>query len=87
MKTPILILSALSVSSIAWAQQPSNPPAGDRGNQHSFETLDRNSDGRISATEAQADPALAAKFSTLDKNGKGYITKAEYETHARGERK
>lgn len=88
MKTRLFILSALAASSMAVAQEPANkPPVSNPGSQHSFETLDKNADGRISVAEAQADSSLAAKFSMLDKDGKGYITRQQYDTHARGERK
>jgi hypothetical protein len=54
------------------------------GPRPSFESLDANSDGRLSATEAQADSSLASQFSSLDRQTKGYLTKPEFQTYQRG---
>jgi Ca2+-binding EF-hand superfamily protein len=42
-----------------------------------FESLDTNSDGRISKSEAAANENVTAQFSKYDKNGNGYIEKEE----------
>ncbi len=42
-----------------------------------FESLDTNSDGRISKTEAAANANVTQQFSSYDKNGDGFIEKAE----------
>jgi hypothetical protein len=44
----------------------------------SFESIDRNGDGRISRTEAGMDKRLSNIFGNVDTNGDGYISKAEY---------
>lgn len=44
----------------------------------SFESLDKNADGRISATEANADKALNAGFSAADTNSDGALSKEEF---------
>jgi hypothetical protein len=46
------------------------------GSGMTFKKLDTNKDGRISQTEAAADPDLV--FSTADTNGDGYIDHAEW---------
>lgn len=93
MKTTLLF-AALALSVTALAQEPGRTPAtgtpsptapstGAPAQWPSFESLDTNSDGRLSSTEAQASPAVAAKFSTIDKQGRGYVTREEYQMQAR----
>jgi Ca2+-binding EF-hand superfamily protein len=54
------------------------------GNEHKsgstaqFETLDRDSDQRLSQEEVQSDENVAGKFAALDVDGDGYVTKREY---------
>jgi hypothetical protein len=43
-----------------------------------FESLDRNSDQRLSQQEAASDENLAGKFAALDVDGDGYVTKREF---------
>lgn len=43
-----------------------------------FETLDRNSDQRLSQPEAQSDENVSGKFAALDVDGDGYVTKREF---------
>jgi Ca2+-binding EF-hand superfamily protein len=42
-----------------------------------FESLDADSDGRISKTEASANENVSAQFSRYDKDGNGFIERAE----------
>jgi Ca2+-binding EF-hand superfamily protein len=42
-----------------------------------FESLDTNSDGKISKSEAAANESVTAQFSKYDKNGNGFIEKEE----------
>jgi hypothetical protein len=57
------------------ADQPSQPPQNSQG--ATFESLDKDSDGRISKTEAAADTNVTAQFSRYDQNGNGFIEKDE----------
>jgi len=84
--TKLLFASVLlSAGALAQTPPPAAGPADSAGNrQVTFETLDTNSDGRISSTEAKMDSALSAKFSSLDKAGRGYITRAEFQAYQRG---
>ena len=89
MKTT-LFFAALALSATALAQQdtrtPSATPTPGSPSSMTFESLDTNADGRISASEAQASPSLAAKFTQIDKQSKGYITREEYQSFMRSER-
>ena len=71
----------------AFAQSPSQgqspDPASDQtqqpqqGGGATFESLDTNSDGRISKAEAEANANVKAQFSSYDVNGDGYIERSE----------
>jgi hypothetical protein len=63
----------------AFAQTPSDPPAQPPQSQQgtTFESLDADSDGRISKTEAAVNANVTAQFSRYDKNGNGFIEKEE----------
>jgi hypothetical protein len=67
----------------AVAQSPtpqSDPPSAPSSSSQqgaTFESLDANSDGRISKSEAAANENVTAQFSKYDKNGNGYIEKEE----------
>ena len=47
-----------------------------------FARLDTNHDGKLSASEAAADPKVHALWKKLDTNGDGTVTEAEFEAHA-----
>jgi len=55
--------------------QPTNTPGMEQGT--SFESLDKNGDGRISKSEAASDPKVSQQFKMYDKNGNGYIERGE----------
>jgi hypothetical protein len=60
----------------AFAQSPpAEQPAKQQG--ATFESLDADSDGRISKTEAAVNENVTAQFSRYDKNGNGFIEKEE----------
>jgi hypothetical protein len=66
----------------AIAQTPPAPPAETPQQEQprqgaTFESLDINSDGRISKDEAAANKAVTEQFSLYDKNGDGFIEKSE----------
>src|SRR5688572_8347115 len=48
--------------------------------------LDTDGDGRISATEADADVGIDGSFSAMDSNGDGFVTDAEFRAHAKATR-
>jgi hypothetical protein len=48
------------------------------GSAAQFEALDRNSDQRLSQSEASSDENVADKFAALDSDSDGYVSKEEY---------
>jgi EF hand len=64
----------------AFAQSPTPPaeePSQPAQQGATFESLDVNSDGRISKEEAAVNASVTAQFSRYDKNGNGFIEKDE----------
>ncbi len=56
------------------AAQPSEPAQRQGA---TFESLDTDSDGRISETEAAAHPTVSEQFARYDKNSNGFIEREE----------
>jgi hypothetical protein len=72
--TPVaLIIFAGAAQGAAPTQAP--PPGNDHA---SFDTLDRNNDGKISLSEASDNDALFVAFKNLDKNKDGELSKEEF---------
>jgi Ca2+-binding EF-hand superfamily protein len=71
--------TAVALLPIAGAFAQSEPTQPAQGSQQgaTFESLDADSDGRISKTEAAVDANVTAQFSSYDKNGNGFIEKDE----------
>ena len=57
------------------AEEPTQPAQQQQG--ATFESLDTNSDGRISKEEASVNASVTQQFSRYDKNGNGFIEKEE----------
>jgi len=73
-------VAALLPFAAAVAQTPPSPPAEDTQPAQqgaTFESLDANSDGKISKTEAAVNASVTEQFSRYDKDGNGFIEKAE----------
>lgn len=73
-------VAALLHMGTAAAQTPTpEQPASSRDSQPgaTFESLDQDSDGRISKTEAAVNADVTAQFSKYDQNGNGFIEKEE----------
>jgi Ca2+-binding EF-hand superfamily protein len=68
-------IAALSTAAFAQSPPPAQPPSEQQGT--TFESLDANSDGKISKTEAAVNEAISAQFARYDKDGNGFIEKAE----------
>lgn len=56
------------------ATAPATPPSS----QGVFETLDKNSDAKISMDEAKASSTVSTSFQTADKNSDGALSKMEF---------
>jgi hypothetical protein len=52
--------------------------AADPRDAGSFDALDKDKDGVITASEARADPSVAARFAAADKNQDGYLSRSEF---------
>jgi hypothetical protein len=72
----------IPISALAIALACGAAIAGDKehksGASAQFESLDRNSDQRLSQSEVAGDANVAGKFVALDVDGDGYVTKREY---------
>ena len=71
MKSMILMTAAALVAGTAFA-------GGEAMATKSFESLDKNADGRITASESVVDKNLAANFATADANSDGAVSKEEH---------
>lgn len=72
----------------AWAADPiqggsTDAPATDKP-AASFNEVDMNKDGVISADEAHGDTTLSRMFKQLDRDSDGQLTEAEYDSSATG---
>lgn len=82
MKTlPILIASVFATAAFAQGQPTPATPATPAEGGSSFAMLDKNSDQKISKSEAAADRQVNASFATLDADKDGSLTMAEYAKH------
>lgn len=62
------------------AQKLPEHPTQPRNDRATFETLDKDGDGRISRQEAESDAKVKQQFTMYDKNGNGYIDRDEVMT-------
>lgn len=71
--------AALLPLAAAMAQSPTPDPAEPAQQQQgaTFESLDKDSDGRISKSEAAVNANVTAQFSKYDLNGNGFIERDE----------
>ena len=73
------LASAFAQSPTPPAEQSTQPSQTTQPAQQgaTFESLDTNSDGRISKDEAAANSAVTEQFSRYDQNGNGFIERDE----------
>jgi len=80
-KASNLLLAGATTALLSLAAFAQTPPASPEPAQpsrgSSFESLDTNSDGRISKAEAEGNAGVKAQFSSYDLNGDGFIERAE----------
>ena len=74
----VLVLSTLAIAGAQAAEQ--DQPAASSA-EEMFKALDKDSDQRLSKSEAANDKSLARTFAYLDANGDGYLTMREYTAH------
>ena len=67
------------------AQKLPQHPTQPKNDRATFDTLDKDGDGRISRQEAEADAKVKQQFSMYDKNGNGYIDRDEVMTPSNAE--
>ena len=80
MKSSKLLLGSIAAmlplaGALAQSPDQGSQPAQQQGT--TFESLDANSDGRISKEEASANENVSAQFSKYDQNGDGFIERSE----------
>jgi hypothetical protein len=74
-----LVVLPVALLVFAGAAQSAAPTQAPGANDNlSFDTLDRNNDGKISLTEASDNDALFVAFKNLDKNKDGELSKEEF---------
>jgi Ca2+-binding EF-hand superfamily protein len=72
----VLVMSTLSVVAAQAAEDKSMSSA-----EETFKSLDKDSDQRLSKSEAANDKSLARTFAYLDADGNGFLTMREYTAH------
>jgi hypothetical protein len=83
MKVSKLLITGTAVALLplagAFAQSPTpdQPTQPAQGGGTTFESLDANSDGKISKDEAKVNANVTAQFTKYDVNGDGFIEKEE----------
>jgi len=78
----LLIAAALAAmlplaAATAQSPTPAEEPAQPAQQGATFESLDTNSDGKISKTEAAVNASVTEQFTRYDRNGNGFIEKDE----------
>ena len=74
-------LTLATIATVAAAAVASGAAIAQSG---SFESLDKNNDGKISVHEASADDDLFVKFKSLDTNKDGELTREEFAKYRKG---
>ena len=86
--TTAVALTILLTTASVWAQStapamegspPASAPMSAKDLMAAFTKSDLNKDGKLSKTEAEGVPGLAAKFEAIDTDGDKFISKAEFE--------
>ena len=82
MKSSRLVIAGAAAALLPFAGAFAQSPPAEQPTQPAqqgatFESLDADSDGRISKTEAAVNANVTAQFTRYDKNGNGFIEKEE----------
>lgn len=86
-----MIIAAATIGSFASLAAYANPAASDPPRSHAecaslFMTLDKDADGRISRSEASADPVIAEAFDGLQLGESGFMNVDEFMSACEGGR-
>lgn len=71
-------MNARWLTLVGWLALGATALAQDAREASSFEVLDKDKDGVITASEARADPSVASRFAAADKNQDGYLSRSEF---------
>lgn len=82
-RAAIFALTGLTMTGVALADTARLAQAGKAGAKASFETLDKNGDGKISLNEATEHDELFVAFKSLDKDKDGMLTREEFAGYQR----
>lgn len=78
----VTTLAAVLLPALALAQTPVPDTDTDtdqtKGTRVTFESLDRNSDQKLSKTEAAVSDTLTSQFAMIDTNSDGFIARSEF---------
>lgn len=74
---PVFVASALAITSVMADDKEKSM----RGEETTFKALDRDSDQRLSKSEATNDKMLTEHFAMIDTDSDGYLTQREYTSH------
>jgi Ca2+-binding EF-hand superfamily protein len=74
---PVFVATALAITSVLADDKEKSM---DR-EETTFKALDRDSDQRLSKSEATGDKMLTDHFGMIDSDADGYLTKREYTAH------
>jgi hypothetical protein len=74
---PVFLISMLAIGAGNAADQEKPAASADA----TFKSLDRDSDQRLSKTEAASDKMLKEHWAAVDADSDGYLTKGEYTAH------
>lgn len=78
---PAFIASALAITSAVTSAMADDKEKSMDREETTFKALDRDSDQRLSKSEATGDKMLTDHFATIDADSDGYLTKREYTAH------
>jgi len=86
MKT-IFLATSLLAAAAAWAAPAEDLPVRSTEDvEVVFKSLDRNSDRKISRSEASMKGSVAKRFDGIDSDGDGYLSKQEFAARPSSER-
>jgi len=86
MKT-IFLATSLLAAAAAWAASAEDLPVRSTEDvEVVFQSLDRNSDRKISRSEASMKGSVAKRFDGIDSDGDGYLSKQEFAARPSSER-